>query len=127
MLVGFKPENVPENLDAIIIGSGISGLTTAVVLGRVGQKVLVLEQHDQAGGCMHTFKDKGYEFDTGVYMNGSKRSKKKRDHEIKLCYIIIFIRKEQQVRGATFRLAVHNFFHTLKIICSFKESQHVLV
>ena len=65
-LSGFKPEHVLENLDAIIIGSGISSLTTAVLLGRVGQKVLVLEQHDQAGGCMHTFKDKGYEFDTGM-------------------------------------------------------------
>ena len=64
-LTGFKAELVPDNLDTIIIGSGISSLTTAVLLGRVGQKVLVLEQHDQAGGCMHTFKDKGYEFDTG--------------------------------------------------------------
>ena len=35
------------------------------MLGRAGQKVLVLEQHDQAGGCCHTFVDKGYEFDTG--------------------------------------------------------------
>ena len=63
---GFKPQKVPENLDAIIIGSGIGGLTTAVLLGRAGQKVLVLEQHDQAGGCCHTFVDKGYEFDTGI-------------------------------------------------------------
>ena len=63
---GFKPKKVPENLDAIIIGSGIGGLTTAVLLGRAGQKVLVLEQHDQAGGCCHTFVDKGYEFDTGI-------------------------------------------------------------
>ena len=65
ILTEFKAELVPGNLDTIIIGSGISSLTTAVLLGRVGQKVLVLEQHDQAGGCMHTFKDKGYEFDTG--------------------------------------------------------------
>ena len=63
---GFKQEKIPENLDAIIIGSGIGGLSTAVLLGRAGQKVLVLEQHDQAGGCCHTFVDKGYEFDTGV-------------------------------------------------------------
>jgi len=47
------------------VGSGIGGLTTAVLLGRAGYKVLVLEQHDQAGGCCHTFVDKGYEFDTG--------------------------------------------------------------
>ena len=62
---GFKPQKIPENLDTIVIGSGIGGLTTAVLLSRAGQKVLVLEQHDQAGGCCHTFVDKGYEFDTG--------------------------------------------------------------
>ena len=28
-------------------------------------QVLVLEQHDQAGGCCHTFSEKGYEFDVG--------------------------------------------------------------
>lgn len=43
----------------------MSGLSSAVILGRAGHKVLVLEQHDQAGGCLHTFVDKGYEFDTG--------------------------------------------------------------
>jgi all-trans-retinol 13,14-reductase len=32
--------------------------------------VLVLEQHDQAGGCCHTFIDKGYEFDTGIHYVG---------------------------------------------------------
>jgi UDP-galactopyranose mutase len=32
----------------------------------LGKKVLVLEQHDQAGGCCHTFIDKGFEFDTGT-------------------------------------------------------------
>ena len=64
-VLGFKPEKVPDDIDTVIIGSGISGLTTAVLLGRVGQKVLVLEQHDQAGGCCHAFQDKGYEFSTG--------------------------------------------------------------
>jgi all-trans-retinol 13,14-reductase len=49
---------VPENLDAIIIGSGIGGLSTAALLAKAGKKVLVLEQHDQAGGCCHTFIDK---------------------------------------------------------------------
>ncbi len=61
---------VPNDLDAIIVGSGIGGLTTGVLLAKVGKKVLVLEQHDQAGGCCHTFIDKGYEFDVGIHYIG---------------------------------------------------------
>lgn len=56
---GFSAKKIPENLDAIVIGSGIGGLSCASLLARSGKKVLVLEQHDQAGGCCHTFHDKG--------------------------------------------------------------------
>lgn len=66
----FAANKVPRDLDAIVIGSGIGGLTTAVLLAKVGKKVLVLEQHDQAGGCCHTFIDKGYEFDVGIHYIG---------------------------------------------------------
>jgi all-trans-retinol 13,14-reductase len=58
---GFAAKKIPENLDAIVIGSGIGGMTCACLLARAGKKVLVLEQHDQAGGCCHTFHDKGME------------------------------------------------------------------
>lgn len=56
---GFTTKKIPENLDAIVIGSGIGGLSCAALLAKSGQKVLVLEQHDQAGGCCHTFIEKG--------------------------------------------------------------------
>lgn len=52
-------------MDAIIIGSGVGGLGLAVLLAKVGKKVLVLEQHSKAGGCCHTFSEKGFEFDVG--------------------------------------------------------------
>ncbi|XP_066955488.1 all-trans-retinol 13,14-reductase-like [Macrobrachium rosenbergii] len=67
---GFNRDKVPEGLDAIVIGSGIGGLATAALLSKAGKRVLVLEQHDQAGGCCHTFIDKGYEFDVGIHYIG---------------------------------------------------------
>ena len=61
----YSIKKVPANLDAIVIGSGIGGLSCAAFLSRVGWKVLVLEKHYVAGGCCHNFKEYGYEFDTG--------------------------------------------------------------
>jgi len=57
-------------LDAIVVGSGAGGLTTAALMAKSGKKVLVLEQHDQAGGCCHTFIDKNFEFDVGIHYIG---------------------------------------------------------
>ncbi|CAH1788912.1 unnamed protein product [Owenia fusiformis] len=71
---GFVTKKLTEAYDAIVIGSGIGGLTTASLLSSAGKKVLVLEQHDQAGGCCHTFIDKGFEFDVGIHYIGEMRS-----------------------------------------------------
>ncbi|KPP64200.1 putative all-trans-retinol 13,14-reductase [Scleropages formosus] len=67
---GFGIDKVPRDLDAIVIGSGIGGLTAAATLAKAGRRVLVLEQHDQAGGCCHTFTEKGFEFDVGLHYIG---------------------------------------------------------
>ncbi|NXC22619.1 RETST reductase, partial [Corythaeola cristata] len=62
---GFSARRVPPELDAVVIGSGVGGLAVAGTLAKVGKRVLVLEQHDQAGGCCHTFQEHGTEFDVG--------------------------------------------------------------
>ena len=55
----FDASKVPCNLDTVVIGGGISGLTAASLLAKAGERVLVLEQHDVAGGGSHTFHEKG--------------------------------------------------------------------
>eukprot|EP00584_Thalassiosira_punctigera_P005922 CAMPEP_0172541900 /NCGR_PEP_ID=MMETSP1067-20121228/12622_1 /TAXON_ID=265564 ORGANISM="Thalassiosira punctigera, Strain Tpunct2005C2" /NCGR_SAMPLE_ID=MMETSP1067 /ASSEMBLY_ACC=CAM_ASM_000444 /LENGTH=581 /DNA_ID=CAMNT_0013328027 /DNA_START=70 /DNA_END=1815 /DNA_ORIENTATION=- len=69
---GFSMKKIPQNLDAVVIGSGLGGLTTAALLAKEGKRVLVLEQHDIAGGNLHTFVEKGYEFDTGLHYVGAR-------------------------------------------------------
>ena len=58
------------DFDAIIIGSGAGGLTTAVALARAGQKVCVLEQHYVPGGWCHSFTLEGFRFSPGVHYIG---------------------------------------------------------
>lgn len=47
-----------DNYDTILIGSGMSSLTTAAILAKEGQKVLILERHTTAGGFTHVFQNK---------------------------------------------------------------------
>lgn len=60
-----------ESWDAIIIGSGIGGLSVAASLSKLeGKRVLVLERHYTAGGFTHTFRRPGYEWDVGIHYIG---------------------------------------------------------
>ena len=43
-------ENKDETYDVIVIGSGLSGLFSALLLARAGKKVCVLEKNQQYGG-----------------------------------------------------------------------------
>ncbi len=52
--------------DAVIIGSGIGGLTAGAYLSRRGRKALVCEQHSRPGGYFSSFKRQGYTFDGGT-------------------------------------------------------------
>ena len=50
----------------IIVGSGISGLTTGSLLSQLGYRVVVLESSSTAGGQCSTFERAGFEFDSGL-------------------------------------------------------------
>ena len=51
--------------DVIVIGGGISGLTTAFYLQRGGKKVLLLERENRFGGNIRSFRENGYLFEGG--------------------------------------------------------------
>ncbi|MFH1460754.1 MAG: NAD(P)/FAD-dependent oxidoreductase [Candidatus Omnitrophota bacterium] len=59
--------------DDIIIGAGIGGLVCGCYLAKQGRKVLIVEQHFQAGGYCSSFKRKGFTFDTSIHSIGSLR------------------------------------------------------
>lgn len=54
------------SFDAIVIGSGIGGLTAGALLARYGKKVLICESHTIAGGAIHGFCRQGFCFDSGA-------------------------------------------------------------
>ncbi len=66
----YRPGRLAEVYDAVVIGSGMSGLTTAAMLSDLGWKVCVLEQHYTAGGYTHSYERNGYEWDVGVHYIG---------------------------------------------------------
>jgi all-trans-retinol 13,14-reductase len=53
--------------DVIVIGTGISGLAAAGALGKLGRRVLLLEQHRIPGGQTQTFQRGPWTFATGVH------------------------------------------------------------
>lgn len=57
--------------DAIVIGSGMGGMTAAAALSNVGHKVLLLEQYRTLGGLTHSFSREGFTWDAGIhYLSG---------------------------------------------------------
>lgn len=55
----------------IIIGSGLGGLSSGVLLAKNGYKVTILEQARQIGGCLQCFQRRGVKFETGMHFIGS--------------------------------------------------------
>ena len=54
--------------DAIIIGAGISGLLSALVLSKNEKKVLILEKQERLGGICQSYKINGYTVDNGPHI-----------------------------------------------------------
>lgn len=56
--------------DVIIVGSGLGGLVSAIILAKEGKRVCVLEKNNQFGGNLQTFVRDKTIFDTGIHYIG---------------------------------------------------------
>lgn len=54
-----------KQIDTIIVGAGLTGLTLAYYLKKAGKKVLIIEKEDRVGGVMRTTHKNGFTFETG--------------------------------------------------------------
>jgi all-trans-retinol 13,14-reductase len=59
-----------EQYDVVIIGSGLGGLVSAIILAKEGYSVCVLEKNNQYGGNLQTFVRDKTIFDTGIHYIG---------------------------------------------------------
>ncbi len=68
----FSPGLDFSDIDHVVVGSGVGGLTVATWLAKAGEKVAVFERHYMPGGFTHNFKRKhGFQWDTGVHYVGN--------------------------------------------------------
>lgn len=66
----YRPHRVVPEVDVLVIGAGLGGLSSAILLAQSGLRVQVLERHYTAGGFTHAFARKGHEWDVGVHYVG---------------------------------------------------------
>ena len=98
-----------ERYDAIIVGSGLGGLTAGAKLAKEGKKILLIEQHNIPGGCATTFKRKDYIMEVGLHeMDGldEKDPKKEIFEELGVFDSIDFIKIPEFYRVANQRMDI---------------------
>lgn len=59
-----KEQNL-EKTEVLVVGAGLTGLTTAYQLSKSGKKVHVVEQRKRVGGQIQTFCEDGFVFESG--------------------------------------------------------------
>ncbi|MFD1575770.1 flavin monoamine oxidase family protein [Agromyces cerinus subsp. nitratus] len=71
----LEGESVRDQVDTIVIGAGVAGLTAARLLARAGRRVVVLEARDRVGGRVWTDRRDGLVTDLGAsWIHGITRS-----------------------------------------------------
>ncbi len=59
-----------SDMDVIIIGAGMGGLTCGCLLAQKGLDVLIVEKNQKIGGCCSSFEKDGFTFDLSVQSLG---------------------------------------------------------
>lgn len=60
----MKQEAIIEK-EVVVVGAGLTGLTTAFYLRQRGKDVQVIEKNDRTGGQIRTFREDGFVFESG--------------------------------------------------------------
>jgi hypothetical protein len=65
--------------DAVVIGSGLGGLTAVALSAKAGRRVFVIERNNSVGGCAFVFKKGALIIEPALYQTADPREPK---HEI---------------------------------------------
>ena len=63
--------NQSDSQKALVIGSGVGGLSTAIILARLGFKTTVIEKNPLPGGLMRGYTRQGLDCAVGVHYLGA--------------------------------------------------------
>lgn len=66
----YQPNIRKDHYDVVIIGSGVGGLVSGLLLAKEGYEVCILEKNRQYGGCLQIFSRDKTILDTGVHYLG---------------------------------------------------------
>ena len=56
-----------KKYDVIIVGGGLSGLTSAALFSKAGRKTALIEMDSQTGGYLAGFERSGFKFDSSIH------------------------------------------------------------
>jgi len=63
-----------KTYDFVVVGSGISGLTAALLLSKLGKEVLLIEKFGTIGGSLGRFYKSNFPIDTGFHFTSGLKS-----------------------------------------------------
>jgi all-trans-retinol 13,14-reductase len=71
-----------SSFDAVVIGSGLGGLTAAALLAKAGRKVCVIERNHSVGGAASAFKKGALTIEPALHQTADPRDPREPKHEI---------------------------------------------